>query len=408
MILHQENSSVYKEIQSLIELSKKFSTDFRDYDKHALKKNGYLPLDIALNSDLLAVWKILGVGGAMKNAELACHCCAVAKDDLLRIQNRSECKWCQGLHQDKGDNWNCYHQPMLTETKVDELWVQVENLQATLEGIMPHGIDVLMASTEKDMKEDPQLPTGNSQNDPRSIHVIYNATGISEDDQDNYGNTLARDLARRGLNFAGTIADHQKCLRNSLLKEWTLRHLLASIAHSDKEIEQFMLLLIEAVPCILYLENRVGLKILMVLLHEGLKYTKDDSLFPNIPSKSEQVDQFFNMVNRYCNESIWGTVDCPAQWKCPREGTKMDQVCEISLENTRTRLCILHLGGLIKQAIVDPQQKTMWIGCINDRFIPAMSLLRQKTDFKNDNIDSFQGKIDCFFQIGLYFMAELE
>ncbi|KAL7559188.1 hypothetical protein ACA910_013195 [Epithemia clementina (nom. ined.)] len=74
------------------------------------------------------------------------------------------------------------------------------------------------------MKEDQQLPTGNSRNDPKTIHFDYSAEGISDDDQDEHGNTLARDLARCGLNFAGTIADRQQLLRNSLFKEWTLQH----------------------------------------------------------------------------------------------------------------------------------------------------------------------------------------
>jgi hypothetical protein len=400
--IHKETAAIYKEFEHLVDQIVKFREPFLDSDDHALKRMGFQPLDIALNCDMSAMWKMLGVGGTAKIKEQPCHCCAIKSSDLLFVQEKNDCRWCCLLHE--GDNerwrsWKCYHQGMVTENTLMELESKAKDLLASLKSAIPSGIDELREKTNIDTTEDPRVPSGTSQMDKHSIHFNFKSLTVTTKERNEYSGMLFRDLVLRKLPITGTIEERQQRLRESLIREWTLCHLQASIKHANKRMETCALFLIEAVPCILHLENRVGIKIFTLLLTEGLGNAKKGSIFTSAgSSENTRVDEFFKVVQTYCNQTVWGTVDCPSQWKCPRDGPRNDQIGEVSIENTRTRIMIENLSGLVDVLVPDATRNRMWKWAINNNYVPAIELLRQKSEFTDDEIANFQRYVDLFFQ----------
>ena len=71
--------------------------------------------------------------------------------------------------------------------------------------------------------------------------------------------------------------------------------------------EGAMLLLIQAIPCILHLENRIGIKILTMLVIEGLSNAKQALLYDNIRAEGPRVERFFQRIADIVNKQVLGT-----------------------------------------------------------------------------------------------------
>ena len=98
--------------------------------------NGAKGLEAKLNADLSAIWKVGGVGHAVKRGEgHPCHICAIQDKDL-EIHNAVRCdKYCNELHLDK-ENCNCYHQKFLDPDAVENLRKELEDVKAEISGII--------------------------------------------------------------------------------------------------------------------------------------------------------------------------------------------------------------------------------------------------------------------------------
>ena len=119
--------------------------------------------------------------------------------------------------------------------------------------------------------EDPRGLTGkgNAANENTSIH--YELEGRSREEIREYGSRIVHDLLLRDIDFIGTTSasERRTLLRNSLIQEFTYRKLQEAIAHGETGNDNALFLLINAVPCILHMENRIGIKILTRLFMKG-------------------------------------------------------------------------------------------------------------------------------------------
>ena len=66
----------------------------------------------------------------------------------------------------------------------------------------------------------------------------------------------------------------QELLKESLIKEYALFEILDELRHGTINEATALYLVINALPCILHLENRVSLKILSRLLRIGMDHVK--------------------------------------------------------------------------------------------------------------------------------------
>ena len=67
------------------------------------------------------------------------------------------------------------------------------------------------------------------------------------------------------------------------------------------------------------------------------------------------------------------------------------------MDNVRTRRIIDALDTIVDLCVIDEGRKTMWTAALNNYRI-AMVLLRQREDFTNTTIASYQPHADKFFQ----------
>jgi hypothetical protein len=81
---------------------------------------------------------------------------------------------------------------------------------------------------------------------------------------------VANDLLLRDLALTGDLNAMRDTLKIVLAKEFTLREIQENIEWGTISQRTAFYLVINAIPCILHLENRVGLKILTRLLRLGL------------------------------------------------------------------------------------------------------------------------------------------
>eukprot|EP00978_Attheya_sp_CCMP212_P018996 scaffold52668_cov71-Attheya_sp.AAC.2 len=73
----------------------------------------------------------------------------------------------------------------------------------------------------------------------------------------------------------------------------------------------------QSIPCKLHCANRVNLKILTVLLCEGLSNAKRGNVLSQFPSEGRRIDEFLLGIKRIVNTSILGKVEHLSQLRVP-------------------------------------------------------------------------------------------
>jgi hypothetical protein len=90
-----------------------------------------------------------------------------------------------------------------------------------------------------------------------------------------------------------------------------------------------MTALLHKVPCILHYENRVGIKLLTMVLLEGFSNAQQGLLFSHIHSQIQCIESFAQKIKKIFNNEILGDINGPAQLSIPMndEGTNIGIVC---------------------------------------------------------------------------------
>jgi hypothetical protein len=72
---------------------------------------------------------------------------------------------------------------------------------------------------------------------------------------------------------------------------------LEKVAHCSK-LEASIILLLHKIPCILHGENRVGLKLLTMLLREGFSNVQRGFLFGHIRAEKQRLEAYAKEIER--------------------------------------------------------------------------------------------------------------
>jgi hypothetical protein len=157
-----------------------------------------------------------------------------------------------------------------------------------------------------------ESPLVSSTTDAASIHFI--PTNAFE--RQSFSRLLSNELMLRSLDNGGSIERRRESLRQSLQGEATIVRLSKEIAHEDVK-EGAYFLLMNALPCVLYMENRNRIKLLTMIFIEGLSNAKKKLLYLDVNSEGTRVTKFVSDVERIVNRSMIGSEDDPCQWMCP-------------------------------------------------------------------------------------------
>lgn len=342
MVMRNETKDVVAGFEDIMRTVSEFSTE------NSTLGDGTLPLKIAFNSDLSAGWKIRGIGGAAKQKTLPCHCCAVRSDDLATANGVLCGKYCETLHGNR-DGWCCYHQPFLSEEYTATLEEELASTGAIIGTLLPN-LDNLAKDSTIHTAEDPRYSSPSSANDVLSIH--YDVGKATKNSRKEYSTHINSDLLIRQLPVNGPLIERQERLRESLVMEYKYRQLRDAVAHGRKSEAHAIVKLHETVPCILHMENRIGLKILTMLLIEGLQNALRGTTFAGYATENQRMRAFFLEIERILNTRVWGTEDNPTQWQCPRDETKKE-LGVLCLDNNKTRKAINNLEILYQFCIVE-------------------------------------------------------
>jgi hypothetical protein len=206
-----------------------------------------------------------------------------------------------------------------------------------------------------------------------------------------FSNLLTAELRLRHLPLYGSVEERRGRLRNLLVVEQKIEMISQAISRGEEGKEAAMILISQAIPCIMHLENRVGEKLVTVLLAMAANKYQERT-------NTRTLTQFAIHVQNIFNTKILGSMTRPSQWKLPMSA-KGDQVSKVSFSNKKTRLVIHNITHLICftfSAAEDEERKRIWMKIIQD-YRDAMKILRKRNEYTAEDISLFQVKINDFF-----------
>jgi hypothetical protein len=345
---------------------------------------GYLPMEVSTETDMSAAWKGLKRGGGAKVHKTPCHCCGTNSDDLAKISGDPCERWCS-VH---GEGFRCYHKPITTDEALEAMEEEVIELEQFLEATLNK-----LQQSELTV-EDPDSLAGreNALLDPKSIW--YRPT--SESNRQAYSTLINQELRLRSLPTSGNLSSRRALLKGRLTKEWRLVEIQKEVK-ACKRSETACFLLMQTIPCILHMENRVGLKLLTMVVLEGLSEAKaGTSMYAQERSEKKRLQMYIAEVERIINRTILGNEDCPGPFRLPYDEQEQ-KLSPISMENTKVRKVMYGLESLIEASYMTPLKKQQMARSI-PKYRQAMEMVRQKEDFTDSDIKAFQKAVDEWFQ----------
>lgn len=161
-----------------------------------------------------------------------------------------------------------------------------------------------------------------------------------------FSNPLTTELMLRRQPLYGSLEDRRFRLKKYLVVEQMLKIISQAILRGA-EGKAALMLIMQAIPCIMHLENRVGEKLITVLLSMGAeRFQKQRG--------SRSLTRFVTNIQHIVNTRILGTEARPKQWRVPLN-EKGDSVNKVSLSNKKTRLFIDNISCLVDYIFSAPE-----------------------------------------------------
>ena len=213
-----------------------------------------------------------------------------------------------------------------------------------------------------------------------------------------FSELITNELLLRGQGPLGSWTVRRDKLRMLLRSEVKLRKLQDDLKHGDRE-EGALFCLIQAIPCILHLENRVGIKLFTMILIEGLSNARKGLIYTDLRAEGLRLEHFFERVELLVNSKILGDDDNVSEWICPRSENRKE-VGAITMDNVRCRRVVENFELLVDECCFvgdESNRKDLWLSCM-PWYRSGICKLRSKEDFTPEDVASFQNDIDEFFQ----------
>jgi len=206
-----------------------------------------------------------------------------------------------------------------------------------------------------------------------------------------FSTLVNKELHLRGLPGVGNLAERQSRLRAHLLIEQRLERIKEAIERTREGKEAALILIKQAVPCIMHTENWVGEKIATVLSAIGAAEYQSDR-------GSDNLDLYAQRVEEVVQTRILGTIHRPKLWRFPLKENRKE-VAKVALSNKKTRQFINNIDVLIDVVFHKPEhagRRDIWRNMM-EQYRLAMRILRKRSEYTDDEIILFQDLIDDFF-----------
>ena len=366
-----------------------------------VKRYGIKALILALNSDMSAEWKISDCGGAAKNTTYPCTKCTWTSDKLHTrfAPSASDCGWCVHMKHTDDPEWRCRHSRMCTKDHIAQMKDKMKDFAASLKAIDKTISDLWENSSIK-VTGDPRLePTPTQKKTITSIH--FDITKCTRASRSKYNSYVTGDLQLRHMDIEGSLTRRQRRLQIQLGKEWLHNDcLLCQERHGPGTANTALVMMMSMLPCILHMEIRVGIKMITMLLKEGLTNAKNDNLqwieTRDRTALGKRCESFMKKIRHMADTQVCGTVTRPAQTRIPFD-TTTNTLGVLKLDNGRVRKFLNHIEELVDLCVIDPRTKPLWKSSIQ-HYRVSMVMLRNKERLTRDEIWAYQKKADYFFR----------
>jgi len=224
----------------------------------------------------------------------------------------------QGKKKEKCYHWDVGDKESINkfqEMLDSEITKYLDNIGATL--------DEIMKATK--IRYKPNAVDKHS--DVYNIEFVPSGTG--DDDIDAlflFSSLVTDELKLCNMPFSGTLEEHREALKQQLVLEEKLILIKQAIDRSEIGKAAALLLIKQAIPCIMHSENRVGEKILAMLLSIGANLYQQRRAASNINDFIAQVESIASTV-------ILGTEWRPKQWRVPTKENSQE-IASVSLTNS--------------------------------------------------------------------------
>jgi hypothetical protein len=223
--------------------------------------------------------------------------------------------------------------------------------------------------------------------DPR--HIEFNGRSVTS--REIHRKMMENELRMRNIQPESTRSPELRLQLHEILLVENSFNMLSKILAANS-LEEAMVRLEKALPCLLHLENRTSEALIGRLVHRGWQLCE---------GCNRAIDIFVGAMETLMNECFFGSPECPSAWKFPLEddGTMGD----FKFANWRARRIVENYDQLVELCLPGQENEgnrdawcrmsSLYRGCIK--------ALSQKKDFSDTQIDSFQTKADNFFSAWL-------
>ena len=352
---------------------------------------GCRPFKMSYPGDMKLQWGALDKGGAAKVKEQFCYVCTCTSSSLHTPQDASNCHLCKDKDRQHNEALRCYHFKFLASPEVRG---QLEEELALMTSLLDRAAAV--NNNQQDHEHQRRMyvrQPGQTAVDGDKFDIDYQPTTVI--DTAIFSSQVNRELASRFLNVTGPLSARQQRLREQLLIENRARELKDMLTHSEAR-DKAMYLVLQAVVCILHLENRVGLKSIESILRSGLSKALQGILtWTTSMGAKKRQEEYVHHVTNIMQTRILGTVSAPSQWRFPL--TEDGKLGSLSMDNNRTRATVNNIEALIEVSFPDSDpNKAKLLRCFPS-YRAALVILRKNTDYSDAEISMFQEHIDAWF-----------
>ena len=356
-----------------------------------------------LNADMACDMKVADKGGAVKVAKYPCAKCHISSDNLTKgLGSPEDCKWCDHMgYADTDEDWVCRHFPICTADYVSVRKAEMDKYEKD----MPHVTDQIETIWKKSKIHmtkamDPRMPDDDLQRSTiTSIH--FDLSSASRQSKTKYSGFLVKDLKLRKLPIEGTVFECQDRLRRQLISEWQYVDCCDCLRLFGKgSLCTALVMVMDALPCILHMEMRMGQKILTMCFRSGLANAKNN-LLPWIEigarsSVDKQCKAFLRGLQKCMNTEILGTADLAFQYEIPFENSTKT-IGVVSMNNVQIRKLIVEIAKVVNMCIIDEEDKKLWDRCMQ-HYSASFDILKIRERLSDEQIFQYQKHADLWYR----------
>ncbi|KAL7559763.1 hypothetical protein ACA910_010434 [Epithemia clementina (nom. ined.)] len=212
---------------------------------------------------------------------------------------------------------------MSTDKHMHKLQQQIEEFKTDMPVIAGRIISIRERSELRLDEDLNRVPTDLQSGNIKSI--FYDLSKANDNEQKEYGRILNHDLRLRRLDLGGTLEYRQDRLKTQHKGKYTFMKASKSLEDmSNSQKMTALVMMMDSVPCILHMENRVGLKFLTLILKRGLTKAKGNGngstlhyIGSEVENENKRIEIFLQKVQEKMNTKVLGTCDNQTQWLVP-------------------------------------------------------------------------------------------